>query len=100
MKPVRFHPQARTELREAARYYSSQQPGLGRRFLSAVREAVDRVQGFPLLYRVIEDDLRQCRVARFPYGLIYRMTTDHIEIIAVMHLHREPGYWRSRLGLR
>jgi len=96
MKPIGFHPGARKELVESARYYEAQTSGLARRFLTAVREAINRIRSFPLSGRVLEDDIRQCRVSRFPYGLIYRPKEDGLEIIAVMHLHRRPGYWKSR----
>jgi hypothetical protein len=36
-------------------------------------------------------------VPKFPYGLLYRIEPARIYIVAVMHLHRRPGYWRSRL---
>ena len=102
MKRIEFHAEARTELIETARYYKAQQPGLGKRFLAAVRDGTQRIQTHPLLYRVVEEDsrgdLRQCRILRFPYGLIYRTKPDTIESIAVMHLHRRPGYWESRRG--
>jgi plasmid stabilization system protein ParE len=98
MKPIGFHPHARSELLESARYYEAQRRGLARRFLTAVREATNRIQSFPLLGRVLEDDVRQCRVSRFPYGLIYRVKEDGLEVIAVMHLHRRPGYWKSRMA--
>jgi len=97
VKPIGFHPEAGAELRACARYYESQRAGLGKRFLGAVRDATRRIQAFPLLCHVLEGDIRQCRVLRFPYGLIYRPKQDRIEIVAVMHLHREPGYWKSRI---
>jgi hypothetical protein len=28
---------------------------------------------------------------------LYRGEPERIYIVAVMHLHRRPGYWRSRL---
>ena len=35
---------------------------------------------------------------RFPFGVVYRANTPHVlEMIAVMHLRRHPGYWRLRL---
>jgi len=55
------------------------------------------VQSNPLLYRIVEANLRKCRVLRFPYGLLFRDREDHIEIIAVMHLRRRPGYWKDRV---
>jgi hypothetical protein len=33
----------------------------------------------------------------FPYAVLYTIELDYVLIIAVMHTHREPGYWRRRL---
>ena len=96
MKLVRFAGPARTEFLAAAVYYDRKQPGLGRLFAIAVENAARRVQRKPDLYRLIESNIRKCRVARFPYAPIFRERTDVIEIIAVMHLRRRPGYWRQR----
>jgi len=98
MSPVEFHPAARMELIRSAQYYQAQSPGLGRRFALAVREAVHRIQEFPLSYPALEDDVRRCRVLRFPYGIVYRTKPERTEVLAVMHLHRQPGYWKSRAG--
>ena len=98
MSPVEFHPAAREELIQSAQYYHAQSPGLGRRFALAVRDTVHRIQEFPLLYPALEDDIRRCRVLRFPYGVVYRAKPERIEVLAVMHLHRQPGYWKSRTG--
>jgi len=98
MKAYGFHPEAREELREAAFYYESQRTGLGRRFALAVLDAVRRIRVNPSLYREVEPRIRQCRVLRFPYGLIYRNRSGRVEILAVMHLGRKPRYWRDRKG--
>ena len=97
MIPFGFHPEARSEFLESARYYESQKSGLGHRYVDAVRDAITRVRSRPQLYREIEQDVRQCRTPRFPFGIIYRFTDEQIEILAVMHLHRKPGYWKDRL---
>lgn len=97
MKSVLFHPEARVELRQSARYYETQQVGLGKRFLAAVRTAKEQIEFYPLMYRMVEPGIRQCRILRFPYGLIYRSHGSKIQIIAVMNLHRRPGYWKSRI---
>lgn len=91
-----FHPEARAEFIESVRYYERQQPGLGRRFLDGVTEAISRIQAHPNMYRLIFGNWRQCRVPKFPFGIIYRIENRRIEIIAVMHLRRNPGYWRQR----
>ena len=91
-----FHPEARTELLESLAYYNLQQAGLGQRFLDSLIEGLNRITAHPELYRVVIGNWRQCRIPRFPYGLIYRVRNRKIEIIAVMHLHRNPGYWKDR----
>jgi len=93
-----FHPEARLEFLESVAYYESQQAGLGQRFLEAVSEAVRRIQARPDMYRLIDQAWRQCRIPRFPFGIIYRVKHRRIQIIAVMHLHRRPGYWQKRGG--
>jgi hypothetical protein len=42
----------------------------------------------------------RCRyvMKRFPFVVVYRVTTDRIEIIAVAHGSRKPGYWKKRLA--
>ena len=91
-----FHAEARRELLESVRYYEEQQAGLGRRFLEAATETIGRIQAHPNVYRVVSGTWRQCRVPRFPFGIVYRVANRRVEIIAVMHLHRRPGYWRYR----
>jgi hypothetical protein len=29
--------------------------------------------------------------------VLYRVERERIYVVAVMHLHRRPGYWRPRL---
>ncbi|MBM3860161.1 MAG: type II toxin-antitoxin system RelE/ParE family toxin [Verrucomicrobia bacterium] len=97
MNQVGFHPEARQEFWESIRYYEAQQAGLARHFVHSVRAAVNRINQFPELATEIDPGVRQYRIQRFPYGLIYRSRADHLQVIAVMHLHRKPGYWRERL---
>jgi hypothetical protein len=33
---------------------------------------------------------------RFPFSLLYRVLEGNVEIIAVAHGKRRPGYWRTR----
>ena len=98
MKPIRFHPAALEEFREAAHYYEDKQKGLGLRLTDAVESALGRIRSQPLLFRVVTENVRKCRVARFPYGVLFRERRDDIEIVAVMHLHRYPDYWKGRLS--
>jgi plasmid stabilization system protein ParE len=91
-----FHPEAITEADVAAVFYEERQKGLGARFVAALDDAIDRICRNPKIYKQVEAGARKCRLMRFPYGVIFREGEEAIEIIAVMHLRREPGYWRAR----
>ena len=93
---LRWHGEARAEADAAAAFYQDKRPGLAQHFLDSLEHALHRIQRHPQAYRQIEDDIRKCRVPHFPYGVIYRVRSGFIEIIAVMHLRRSPGYWKER----
>ena len=93
-----FHPLARRELLEAARYYETERPGLGRHFREAVEAAITRVRRLPHLGRRVSETSRRVLIKGYPYGLVYTPEDEGIVIYAVMHLSREPNYWRQRTG--
>lgn len=97
MTSVEFHPEAEAEFLSAARYYESQAENLGLDFISLVQATHQRVAEYPESGRPFGRRLRRVLVPKFPYGLLYRAEPQRILIVAVAHLHRRPGYWRSRL---
>jgi toxin ParE1/3/4 len=92
-----FHPEALDEYESAARYYLDCQAGLELRFMASVEAAFRRVSDNPTRWRVFEGDVRRCLVRVFPYAVLYSVESDYVLILAVMHLSREPGYWRHRI---
>jgi len=81
---------------EAAVWYEERSEGLRHSFLKKWKEAENRMVANPELNRRFQDDLRRCRFETFPYALIYRLHNDlKIEVVAVMHLNRRPGYWNE-----
>ncbi len=91
-----FHPEAEQELNQAIDFYESITPGLGLDFAAEVFSAIQRAMDFPKAWSVLEGDIRRSLVRRFPYGILYSAEQEGIYILAVMHLHREPGYWKER----
>jgi plasmid stabilization system protein ParE len=89
---------ARLEFIEAAGRYGHIDFDLGERFVNAIEAAVARLRASPQTPRKFDGEARKVRLERFPYAVIYQMEGQDIHIIAVMHLHREPGYWHGRLG--
>ena len=94
---VRFLSVAEAELDEAIAYYEEKEIGLGLRFLSEIRNSVDRVLAYPDAWPRISEHCQRCRTKVFPYGLIFQIRNEEILIVAVASLHREPNYWKDRL---
>lgn len=91
-----FHPEAEKEFNEAIDYYEDIEPGLGYDFALEVHSAITRSVAFPKAWTVLEGDIRRSLVGRFPHGVLYSEEKNGIFIVAVMNLHREPGYWKKR----
>lgn len=92
---LRFHPAAQDELIESALYYEAARPGLGVTFRGAVRAVLDRLIEHPELGET-RRGTRRLMVAGFPYDIIYRVMAVDIEVLAIAHHRRRPGYWRRR----
>ena len=88
---------AELELDEAVNYYNQQRAGLGDEFVGEIWLALERILAHPYAWQQLDDDVRRCRLNRFPYGLVYTIEDETILVIAIMYLRRNPSYWRDRL---
>ncbi len=88
---------AQRELDEAVSYYNGQVAGLGDAFLLEAIAAIERIRQFPDAWHPLGENVRRCRLRRFPYGLIYHADENGVLVVAVAHTHRRPEYWRDRL---
>ena len=95
---TRFLLPARGELLDGVRYYNAQRIDLGKEFRDEAWDTLRRIQEFPQAWHPLGGAIRRCQMRRFPYGIIYELTKSEIIIIAIAHLHRQPEYWRSRVG--
>jgi toxin ParE1/3/4 len=88
---------AEQELTSAAQWYESKQPGLGSEYLDAIDAAFQAVQEAPETFPTWEGtSYRKFVVQRFPYVVFYVVGDEEIEVVAVAHGRRRPGYWLNR----
>ena len=97
MKPHSLHREALEEFDAAAAHYGKIEPALGQRFYDVIDRLITDVRQSPGTFRFIRRPARRHFTREFPYGIIYVERPDDIWILAVMHLHRAPGYWQHRL---
>ncbi len=99
---LRFLPAALTELIEASTHYEREREGLGARFLEAfdralatIAAAPDRWPPAPGVFQ--RRGVRRYLLRSFPFAVIYRIVGgEALEVVAVAHQRRRPGYWTTR----
>ncbi|HET9766744.1 MAG TPA: type II toxin-antitoxin system RelE/ParE family toxin [Thermoanaerobaculia bacterium] len=87
---------AQAEVREAFEWYCERSPRAAERFLTELDRATLLIRETPTVWPLFESGTRRYVLHGFPYSVIYRELADHIQVVAVAHGKRKPGYWRSR----
>ncbi len=95
-RSVRFHPEAEQEAQRAFQWYNERSASAARAFLADLDHAILRVTEAPARWPHYQGTTRRYIFQRFPFSLIYRIMDDAIEVIAVAHHRRRPGYWSNR----
>jgi plasmid stabilization system protein ParE len=95
---VVLHPQADAEFLLAQQRYTDASPLLGRRFYHEITSVFRRIIEHPLRYKQFDPPARRLFANGFPYAVVYVVRPDTLWIIAVMHVRREPGYWKERIA--
>ena len=100
---VEFHPLAADEAEAAERWYRERNEIASARFqreLDRVQReldrAVDLISGRPDTGAPYLANTRRVLLRRFAFFVVYRVRGDNVQVIAVAHARRRPGYWRAR----
>jgi plasmid stabilization system protein ParE len=92
-----FHPEAENEFNESINYYENYEKNLGYEFAREVYNAIKSIVEYPKTWPVLDYGIRRRLIHRFPYAILYYEETKYVYILAVMHLSRDPDYWKKRL---
>jgi plasmid stabilization system protein ParE len=95
---VRLLESAQVELDDAIAWHASQAPGLGDAFLIETLKTLKLIEQYPKAWHPLTQQVRRCRLRRFPYSVIYAQEGSDLLVLALAHQHRKPGYWRARLN--
>ena len=94
---VRFHPAAAQEAESTYNWYAVRSPEAAHGFREELRRAIEAVAASPGTWPRFGGRARRYVFPRYPFSLVYLLRGDAIEVVAVAHGRRRPGYWRSRL---
>jgi len=95
-RSVEIHPEAVLEAQAAREWYSGHSALLGRAFLAELDRAIDSITEHPHRWPKFESGTRRYLMRRFPFMVIYREQGELIQVLAVAHARRKPGYWKRR----
>ena len=94
---VRILPAALEEADAATEWYRRRSMRAAEMFLDELDRAIERIGDHPGRFPEYAFGTRRMVLQRFPYLLIFRKTAAGVEVIAVAHGRRRPGYWRDRV---
>lgn len=93
---ILFHPEAVDEAAAARQWYEERSAKAAEAFVAELDRGVESLRESPLRWPPDAQDVRRLLLKRYPFALVYRVKLDEIQVLAVAHLSRRPGYWRER----
>ena len=97
-KKIDVHPEAVAEARAAALWYRERSTLAADAFLLELDRAIERIDKNPEMYPHYIQGTRRYLLQRFPFYLVYREIAGKLEIVAIAHGRRKPGYWKKRIA--
>jgi plasmid stabilization system protein ParE len=95
-KKVEFHPDAASEYEAAVEWYLERSLLAASKFQDAMNHAIDRIVEAPHRWPAGSHVTRRFILQRFPFAIVYRELPETIQVLAVAHARRKPGYWKQR----
>jgi plasmid stabilization system protein ParE len=96
-KQLEFLGAAAAEYQAALDWYFERSPVAAQKFDDEVVRAIDNIAKNPDRWPAYLVGTRRFFLRHFPFTVIYRELPSIIQIIAIAHGHRRPGYWKARL---
>jgi plasmid stabilization system protein ParE len=97
MKPVHVHPEAEAEADGAFEWYWARSEDAALGFDTELRDAFSALRRSPRACAPYLRGTRRAMLNRYPFFVVFRELPRKIQIVAVVHAKRRPGYWSSRL---
>jgi plasmid stabilization system protein ParE len=96
LRRVEFLREAAREVEEALEWYNERSTLAASEFLQEVDRALQLAAQRPQAWPVFEAGTHRIVMQRYPFSIIFRVVPGIIQIVAVAHHKRKPGYWRQR----
>lgn len=96
MYELSFRPLANYDVQEIYDYYEAINPKLAEAFMNDLGVSIKHIQNRPLACQKRIGNIRSTFLKRFRYGVYFKIYTNRISIIAILHTSRNPQIWKRR----
>ncbi|HUP62655.1 MAG TPA: type II toxin-antitoxin system RelE/ParE family toxin [Thermoanaerobaculia bacterium] len=98
MTQLHFFEEANDEAEEARRWYRDRSEAAEAALLRELDHAIELVLEAPERWPRYIFSTRRYVFPSYPYSLVYFVESDVVNVVAVAHENRRPGYWRKRMN--
>ena len=92
---LEMRPLAAIEVIEAHDWYELQREGLGLEFLDELERFYTKLLRSPHDYSYYDDPVREGKIGRFPYTVVFEITDKSIVVYSVFMTSRDPSSKRT-----
>jgi plasmid stabilization system protein ParE len=94
---IRFTAEANADFIDCVAWYEGRQTNLGAEFIQHLDAVLQRVRKSPRQFPRVSQEIRKASLERFPYSMYFRIAAGEVQVIAVLHQHRDPRTWQRRI---
>jgi plasmid stabilization system protein ParE len=96
-KKVEFHEEAALEYEAAVGWYLERSVLAASKFVDSISRGMDMIAEAPHRWLAGSHGTRRFLLQRFPFAIVYRELPTTIQVLAIAHARRKPGYWKQRI---
>ena len=90
---IEIHPFATAEMEKSTRWHAKRSQAAS---LGFVADGIGKISATPERYEKVDRQFRGCSLTSYPFQLVYRFDSERIQVVAIAHAKRRPGYWKRR----
>ncbi len=87
---------AESDISQATLWYSDKNKKLGLDYLNLLNSKFNQISINPLQFPVVHKEIRRALLQKYPYAIYFKIETDCILILAVLHTFRNPNILKKR----
>lgn len=96
VRGIELHPEAVEGTRAAYDWYRDRNSAAAANFIAEIDRAMEAIAEAPDRWPRYIHNTRRFLLRRFPFSVVFRLAEAALQVVAIVHGRRRPGYWRKR----